>query len=811
MKPTLRFSFFFALVFSFVNVFAQSNNIANVWTFGYNAGLDFNSGSPVPILYNPMTTNEGCSSICDRNTGQILFYTDGTYIWDRNNAYMPATSFGSIPLGGDPSATQSAICIPKPGTTNLYYVFTVDAQCGLFSGGSGGVQYSVVDMNLNGGFGDIVPGAFPTLLLANTTEKISAVSHCNGQDVWIMIHKYGTNQFYAYLLTAAGLSAPVISSVGLVHTGGSGQNAESIGYLKFSPDGKKIALACYQNMNRVQIFDFDNFTGVVSNPITDTNFPLTGSDGPYGVSFSPNGSRLYVSSFGPTPGRVFQYNMLAGTGAQIIASRTLVASENNYGMGGIQCGPDGKMYVAKSNNNSFTFGSDSIDVITNPNALGVACGYQVNGQYLGGAGINQSFWGLAAFVEDFLTQQVSATMTYTSCNGNSTFTFNDSTLNGNINYHWNFGDPTTGANDSSNLQFPTHTFSGAGNFNVTLIMSSPCGVDTFTTVIVSNAVPVLPSLGADVTICPGDSVLLSCANAPPGSTYSWTPTTGLGSSTSQSTNASPAVVTTYIVTATAPSGCSGKDTIVVNISAVLIATAKPDTSICPGQTVQLNATGGTTYSWAPIIGLSNANIPNPLATPPVTTVYTVTVSSGTCAPVTASATVTLLPLPLVDAGNDVIIQAGGSTQLLATGTSITYTWTPPMSLDNANIPNPVANPLLDIIYTVTGTDANGCVNTDDVAIHVENFPFIHYPNVFTPNGDGINDLFLAHFYEISALDIKIFNRWGQWVYEGNKPEVGWDGTHDGLPAEIGTYVFTVAATGIDGKQISQKGNVTLIR
>ncbi len=553
-KHILALSLF---IFSALSSFSQKE--ANIWCFGDSAGLDFNSGSPVPFNGVQMNTNEGCASIADKTTGQLLFYTDGISVWDRTHNIMP----GSIPgLYGNWSSTQSALIVPLPGSTTLYYIFTVDAQAGYFLvslTGYGGVAYSIVDMSLNGGLGDI--STLNTTLIAPTSEKVTAVRHCNGRDIWIVTHQWNTNSFYAYLLTNTGLSAPVITNSGIVHQDvGSGSNAEAIGHMKFSPNGKKLALVCYEELNTVQIFDFDNSTGIISNPITDTNFPnLTGQDGPYGISFSPDNSRLYVGVFGYTTfggtSYVYQYNMLAGTNAAILASKTVVNTNTTEEIGALQIGPDGKIYVAKTESQT---GSSYLDVIKNPNALGAACNYMSNGFYLGGIGLSN--YGLPDMVESYLSVPFTATLSYTDCSGSHTVSFTDNALNGGISTTWNFGDPASGTSDTSSIQNPSHTFSSSSSYSVTVHFSTSCQVDSFTQTVIAIGGG-SASAGPDTSVCSGNDVQL---HASAGTSWHWSPGTGLSDSTIINPIAIPLVTTTYTVTVIA-GGCSSMATVTITV------------------------------------------------------------------------------------------------------------------------------------------------------------------------------------------------------------------------------------------------------
>lgn len=163
-----------------MNVFAQGEG--NNWCFGYGAGLDFNSGNPVSYaVATSISTSEGCSSISDAS-GNLLFYTDGISCWDKNHNAMP----GASNLGGNSSSSQSAIIVKQPGSATLYYVFTVDAQAGLY-GGSGGLNYSIVDMSLNGGLGDVT--VQNVMMLTPTTEKVTVTAAANGTDYWVVTHE----------------------------------------------------------------------------------------------------------------------------------------------------------------------------------------------------------------------------------------------------------------------------------------------------------------------------------------------------------------------------------------------------------------------------------------------------------------------------------------------------------------------------------------------------------------------------------------------------------------------------------------------
>ncbi|MBK8443327.1 MAG: hypothetical protein IPL35_07915 [Sphingobacteriales bacterium] len=228
--------------------------------------------------------------------------------------------------------------------------------------------------------------------------------------------------------------------------------------------------------------------------------------------------------------------------------------------------------------------------------------------------------------------------------------------------------------------------------------------------------------GADVAICQGQSTQL---NASGGISYSWSPASGLSNPNIANPTASPNNTTTYTVTVVNAQGCTDTDQVTITVADPVYGNAGGGNTICAGGSVQLWASGGTTYSWSPSNGLSNANISNPTASPSATTIYTVTITNAQGCSDTEQVTVTVND-PVygsagVNGGNNTIC-AGGSVQLWASG-GTTYSWSPSNGLSNANISNPTASPSATTIYTVTITNAQGCSDTEQVTVTV-NDPYM---------------------------------------------------------------------------------------
>ena len=345
---------------------------ADKWYFGQHAGLDFTGGAPVAVYGSALATTEGCATISDNN-GNLLFYTDGVTAWDRNHNVMP----NGTGLMGGISSTQSSICIPLPGSSTIYYLFTVDEI-----GGPNGFRYSIVDMTLNGGNGDIDTSSKNVFILGSVTEKLTAMKQPTG-DYQVAVHEWGSDAFYVYQLTSGGLQPlPSISHVGIIHNTSAIQN--TYGEMKFSPCGDKIAVAIgYEDT--VEIFSFDEFTGIISNAIT---IPMGAHV--YGIEYSRNGDLLYVSNYDPL-GTLVQYDISSGNAATIIASKTILSSTPD--IYGLQIGNDGRIYTSVP-------WLPYLGVINNPNVQGTGCNYVDNGvdldpQFMG----ITSAIGLPAFIQ----------------------------------------------------------------------------------------------------------------------------------------------------------------------------------------------------------------------------------------------------------------------------------------------------------------------------------------------------------------------------------------------------------------------------
>ncbi len=451
----LRALYIFFTVFCSLSLSAQQE--AAIWYFGRNAGLDFNSGTPVTLTDGALATQEGCATISDA-LGNLLFYTDGVTVWNRSHAIMP----NGTGLLGHPSSTQSGIIVPSPADPNLFYVFTVDD-----GGEADGLQYNIVDMSLDGGMGDVSTKNIS--LVTPVTEKLTAVEHANGSDIWVLSHRYGSDEFLAYLVTATGLNTtPVVSAVGASHPIlNNGQGVR--GYLKVSPNGVFLASAS-SGTSHTELFHFNSNTGQVSDPIILSSYfpppPLFGTNIPYGVEFSPDSGKLYVGHtvfsipFTFTS-MLHQFDLSVYNQTTIINSGLPISPPKNGETGALQLAIDGKIYVTH-------LGESSLAAINNPNLGGLACGFQDNAVSLG---VATSSLGLPPFIQSYFVLGVLAEK---FCLGDAT-DFSVTTSDPITSISWDFGDGNT-----SILAAPTHTYAAPGNYtvNVTVTTASETRMET---------------------------------------------------------------------------------------------------------------------------------------------------------------------------------------------------------------------------------------------------------------------------------------------------------------------------------------------
>ncbi|HIA05439.1 MAG TPA: gliding motility-associated C-terminal domain-containing protein [Flavobacteriales bacterium] len=399
------------------------------------------------------------------------------------------------------------------------------------------------------------------------------------------------------------------------------------------------------------------------------------------------------------------------------------------------------------------------------------------------------------------------------CIGDSVYLTNNSVAKQGATFSWNFG-PNASPQTFLGSTPPGVVFSGDGTFSIELILVDSCGSDTALHDLNIYPTP-LAEAGNDYTICANDSVQLGSS---PISFYSylWNPGSGLTDSTIANPWFDGGDTSTYVVSITDnASGCFDMDTVTITVLTDILANAGPDTAICIGEVLQLSASGGTIYSWYPSQGLSDSTISDPIANIDTNSTYHVIVSAGSCLADTDSIQITVLPLPNAQAGGDATIALGESFTLSGSGGTV-YLWQPSTNLNCPNCQSTSASPNHTTTYILQVTDSNGCVTNDTIVIVVDRNASLYVPDIFSPNGDGENDYFYVQGKGIEILNMAIYDRWGDKVFENtgftaNDKYQGWDGTYKGKPLNAAVFVYVITGTFIDGSEIRERGNFTLVK
>lgn len=469
-----------------IKICQEEKRVGNIWFFGDRAGIDFNPEMPEAIPgISEMNAPAGASAISDRN-GQILFYTDGATIWNKDHEIM----LNGNDIGGDPLSTQSALVVPFPGDATKYYVFTTDVANG---DQTYDLRYSIVDIMADGTRGAVEPTSKASLLFSRSTEKITAVE--SSDTTWLLAHELGNNTFRAYPISSSGIGAPVLSSEGSDHPLGTAGNAK--GYMKFSSDGSRVAAAVQGPPSFVELFSFDDSTGTVSNPIK-IDFS---SEMPYGIEFSPDNRKLYIS----TSSALYQYHISDTlSNEQVLASKKQINLSASTGLGALQLGPNGQIYLAQD-------GAGQVLVVNSPNTLETDTSHvSVNTFDLEGA---TSRLGLPNFVQSIMEPISDGDFTFEGqCLGEET----QFTAMGRCDtdqFEWIIKNAQnrvlfrSGPSKNTDLSFE---FPEPGTYDVSLIISNPCAIPSDTTItkdVVIAAPPAEPDFPAVIGLCNESEIL----------------------------------------------------------------------------------------------------------------------------------------------------------------------------------------------------------------------------------------------------------------------------------------------------------------
>ncbi|HMC99894.1 MAG TPA: PKD domain-containing protein, partial [Ferruginibacter sp.] len=534
--------------------------------------MDFSQTPPQPLSNFTLSSLEGCASICD-NSGKLLFYTNGLVVNNRKNLAM----LNGSDLKGDFSSTNNALIVPQPGNDSIYYLFTVGAQ----NQPDKGFRYSIINIKGDGGYGEVTQKN--VLIDANASEKLGAVKHCNKKDVWVTIHKDNSDEYDSYLVTAAGLSASPVAS----HTGFFPANP--IGTLKFAPNGTKLAAVYSFDTDTVELMRFDNTTGTLSNPVKfqPEFIPITDESyiRAYGAEFSPNSNLLYISANNSSTetSKLYQFDVTAINAGSIMASKQVISVNNPWYGGGLQIGPDQKIYMSM-------YKDSSLSVIEDPDVAGPGCNFVYNKIYMAQYHSSPMQFNFPTFIQSYFDPKSNPCDFDRSGNcADLDVTFTISRTTGIDSVKWDFGD-----GQNSTLLAPTHHFATGGFYSVNLIVYKPADCSGLISESILHKIWIAASanfLGADTGSCAAPTILIGVDDIE-GASYLWN--NGVADSKITTTDFGKYWLTIQ------QGGCSITDTINITEKPKPLVNIGKDTSVCIYAPIRLSAGNPTAsaYVWS---------------------------------------------------------------------------------------------------------------------------------------------------------------------------------------------------------------------
>ena len=804
------------LIFTLLFVIISSTLIAQKetynWYFGDHAGLTFRYGSPIFLSDSKHFIFEGCATMSD-SAGNLLFYTDGETVWTKEHTVMEnGTDLKATWIGANVTTTQSAIIIPIPKKPNQYMLFSLEPQALTHSDGELG--YSVVDMAFNDGLGKVTK---KNVCIADSiAEKMTAIQHSNGQYYWLVVSEFTTNKMFSFLITEGGVQSPVISTLGEPYKAvGYSQNAT--GYMKFSPKGNRIAAVNF--VKDIEVYDFDNLTGRISNPIS-----FEGFEGVYGLAFSPDGSKIYVSSLH----HITQYDL---TSSDISAPYIMFEDHQNEINTALQLGPDGVIY-----HSSYL----SLNAILHPNLKGKNALF-INDYIDLPVGASGEY-GLPNFVQSYFANITIPphldVFDNKACVGDSIKLAVTSSSTENIKkVTWHIGDVVREYSSFAGLQTDI-VFTQQGQYPVSAFVEYHDKPNIFLEDTIA-IYQLTTFLTPDTLHCPGDTIYIS---VPDEYEYEW-PDYHVRNGKPYITKPGKYILKYGI------GNCWTQDTIVVNFGKTRVSLGS-DQYLCRKELNELILspfTNGTNYEWQD--GSSSATFS-------VTESGTYWVKVGNvCGWDTDTVRIWFHEDSLVSVGEDKILCKGDIVKLVASGNFPSYQWESdhkgvigydqslvvsepgtywvtsnnfcgaftdtiqvfyenytPLNLGisdtiRACVGETVSlragpyyrkykwsNGSKDSVVTVSETNTyqvkveNSCgTQTDQVYVEFNDPSISFIPNVITPNQDGMNDYFILD-KKLKGCKLQIFNRWGKRIYISDYYTNEWDAPN--IPSGVYNYMIS---------------------
>ncbi len=502
------------------SIVAQPNKRTNFWYFGDHVGLEFNSGHPIedPNSLVMNAVQEGSAVMSDTN-GNLLFYSDGKWVWDRNHYTMK----NEIGYPNIPSTYQSSIALKKPSSENIYYIF-LTSSC--YNPDRLPLIYYTIDMSLEGGLGEII-GVDTIIMLYDVAEKLTATYHKNKHDIWLVSRRYFEDAFASILITSDGPDPiPILSPA---------PNRELFweraneGPMKISYD-KKYLISVFEGGEHhtggfVEICKFDNQLGTVDFlydfQLKNAIYPNSVSYEESSCEFSPCSKYLYVAGEEQQQKFVHIYQFDIQFILDSIAFKQSAIKVGEVQGSNLQLASDGKIYCLGKAAFIYQYNpaSNYIGVINHPGKLGLSCNYDSNLMYINNGQITYS---IVNFFNDYLHR-----FDFDGICESDTFSFDPWFFPEPTYIEWNFGDPLSGANNTSTIPHASHKFTDGGTYEVSVYVEYPSGRIEETSREVEVEYAPEPDLGPDTSICAQSEIILNAECGP--HFYNWS-TGAFGSS-----------------------------------------------------------------------------------------------------------------------------------------------------------------------------------------------------------------------------------------------------------------------------------------
>lgn len=692
--------------------------------------LDFTGGGQPELIYTGIANGFEAIAHAEDAEGNILFWVNALGIYRSNGIQMP----GSVGLFANTSSTEIVIC-PFPNDPNKYYVIYNAEICS-------NLYYAVVDMTLGGGQGDCE--SINNVLASGTySEGLEIVRVPCQNQYWLLTYKCMSN-FVRFTVTDSGIG-------------------EATDLLAFNPndftfgyDGRgeldyhagRVAMS-YAWSYVSFLAEFDPLSGEMTNG-TEIEFPQNG--GMYGAEFSPDGSKLFLTTwYGGTWNAADTYQYDIETGEIINEWLVIQGDALAGGTGQIELGPDGNLYVIHDFGNNITR-------ITNPNSN--------NPNIETIETISQLALGISDHIQSDVFGSIGLDVDNPCLGTPAEFSAPSLNYEG-TTYYWDFGDPDSGTDNNSTEENPSHFYTEEGPYTVTLIINNEFCEDTLAMEIFVAQFPTV-DLGPDQEICEGGSTTLDADN--PGYSVSW----NTGSDAQQIEVDEQGFYSVDVFNY----DCVSSDTVFVDMIFPPDADLGPDIDGCLGESEVLDpGAEADSYLWS--TGATTETL-----TVTQSGTYSVELTLGPCT-AEDEIDVVLFPMPVFSLGPDIRLCEAGSVVLTAQAyTGANYAWS-----TGETTPSITVSETGEYWAEIT---LGPCSFTDDIYFETNAYtPYFFMPNIFTPNGDSKNEKFGPDALDLSTYSMKLYNRWGDLLFESDDFTEGWDGNIGGAQAAEGTYYYII--------------------